>query len=97
MTFEEWLIAHEERVEKDLNVKAPLLISYINNIDIQPYEDVVLWQMSGIFDVAQNYTYEEQIEYLHSYIDMYRRDYEKQAESGSRSKGSIVSQLIGQG
>ena len=97
MTFEEWLIAHEERVEKDLNVKAPLLISYINNIDIQPYEDVVLWQLNRIFDVAQNYTYEEQVRYLHSYIDMYRRDYEEQEQSCSKGKGSIVSQLINQG
>ena len=97
MTFEEWLIAHEERVKKDLNVGAHTLIGYINNSDIQPYEDAVLWNMNCIFDVAQNYTYEEQIEYLHSYIDMYRRDYEEQERSCYRGKGSIVSQLIDQG
>lgn len=53
MTFEEWLIAHEERVEKHLNVKATFLIAYINNSDIQPYEDVVLWKLNGILPGKQ--------------------------------------------
>ena len=96
MTFEEWLISHEERIKKDVNLSASTLIYYINNSTIGPVVDVVFWEMSAIFDIA-NYSYEEYERYLQSYIDMYRRDYEEQEQSCSGGKGSIVSQLINQG
>ena len=96
MTFEEWLMSHEERIQKDVNLSASTLVAYIDNRESRPIVEFIFWKMSAIFDIA-HYTYEEYERYLQSYIDMYRRDYEKQAESGSRSKGSIVSQLIGQG
>ena len=96
MTFEEWLMSHEERIRKDVNLSASTLIYYINNSTIGPVVDVVFWEMSAIFDIA-NYSYEEYERYLQSYIDMYRRDYEEQEQSCSGGKGSIVSQLINQG
>lgn len=96
MTFEEWLMSHEERIKKDVNLSASTLIYYINNSTIGPVVDVVFWEMSAIFDIA-NYSYEEYERYLQSYIDMYRRDYEEQEQSCSGGKGSIVSQLINQG
>ena len=74
MTFEEWLMSHEERIRKDVNLSASTLISYINNSTIGPVVDVVFWKMSAIFDIA-HYTYDEKERYLQSYIDMYRRDY----------------------
>lgn len=97
MTFEEWLIAHKERVEKDLNAEVPFLIGYINNSDIKAYEDVVLWYLTGIFDVAQNYTYEEKIRYLNSYIEMYKRDYDEYVErekSYSNKNSSTISKIV---
>ena len=96
MTFEEWLMSHEERIKKDVNLSASTLIYYINNSTIGPVVDVVFWEMSAIFDIA-NYSYEEYERYLQSYIDMYRRDYEEQEQSCSGGKGSIVSQLMNQG
>ena len=96
MTFEEWLMSHEERIKKDVNLSASTLIYYITNSTIGPVVDVVFWEMSAIFDIA-NYSYEEYERYLQSYIDMYRRDYEEQEQSCSGGKGSIVSQLINQG
>ena len=74
MTFEEWLMSHEERIRKDVNLSASTLIYYINNSTIGPVVDVVFWEMSAIFDIA-NYSYEEYERYLQSYIDMYRKDY----------------------
>ena len=94
MTFENWLMNHTERIHKDINISAEFLIDYINMSDSRPLVDVILWKLSALYDIAE-YTDKEKMEYLHSYIDMYRRDYAKQ--SGSRSKGSVVSQLIGQG
>ena len=74
MTFEEWLMSHEERIRKDVNLSASTLIYYINNSTSGPVVDVVFWEMSAIFDIAQ-YTYDEKERYLQSYIDMYRKDY----------------------
>ena len=74
MTFEEWLMSHEERIRKDVNLSASTLISYINNSTIGPVVDVAFWEMSAIFDIA-HYTYDEKERYLQSYIDMYRKDY----------------------
>ena len=80
MTFEEWLISHEERIKKDVNLSASTLIYYINNSTTGPVVDVVFWEMSAIFDIA-HYTYEEYERYLQSYIDMYRRDYMAQEKN----------------
>ena len=74
MTFEEWILAHEERIHKDVNLSASGLIYYINNSTIAPVLDVTFWKMGAIFDIAL-YTYDEKERYLQSYIDMYRRDY----------------------
>ena len=74
MTFEEWLMSHEERIRKDVNLSASTLIYYINNSTLGPVVDVVFWEMSAIFDIA-HYTYDEKERYLQSYIDMYRKDY----------------------
>ena len=74
MKFEEWLISHEERIKKDVNLSASELIYYINNSTIAPVVDVTFWKMGAIFDIAL-YTYEGKERYLQSYIDMYRRDY----------------------
>ena len=80
MTFEEWLMSHEERIKKDVNLSASTLIYYINNSSIRPIVDVVFWEMSAIFDIA-HYTSEEYERYLQSYIDMYRRDYMAQEKN----------------
>ena len=74
MTFEEWLMSHEERIRKDVNLSSSALIYYINNSTIGPVVDVTFWTMRAIFDIA-HYTTEECERYLQSYIDMYRRDY----------------------
>lgn len=74
MTFEEWLMSHEERIQKDVNLSASTLVDYINNSTSSPVVDVVFWQMGAIFDIA-HYTYDEKERYLQSYIDMYRKDY----------------------
>lgn len=96
MTFEEWLNDHEERIQKDLNLSSAVLYKYINDSDLRPIVDFVLWKMSAIYDINR-YTYDETIEYLHSYIEMYRRDYDaylNKGKSASNVKSSIVSKII---
>ena len=93
MTFEMWLTNHDQRIQKDLNISAKLLIAYINESDSRPIVDVVLWKMGAIYEIAE-YNYEETMEYLNSHIEMYRRDYCKQEKNSSRIKGSVVSQLV---